>query len=332
MQAGIFTHTIDWLSFTLPDSSLGEVAAALGGNWRPSGNGFSGYPQSWIRDGVPSGGRLGTGASRKPREVHVSLPAGIVSAWSSQQVRTVLSWIHDRQGKATRIDVALDDRQACVPLAQINEALDDGQGVMRAKTFQRIKGIKNRTGAEEGETLYIGRRKSETMLRIYNKRLAMQSNGQEGWQHYGIRWELELKQDRAQACAVALRGLEEKKWLCFLVGVLRSCIEFKTTTRGQSKSERSRAPLLPWWEQLTEGFERSQLTVEQSKEWGVEDLKRSIRPYMVTIATLTEVPGGREWLDAETEAGRLRYKPRHKRIISQACQKQSDELEPRVTI
>ena len=167
---------------------------------------------------------------------------------------------------------------------------------------------------------------------IYNKRLAMQSKGQEDWHQHGIRWELELKRDRARACAVALRGLEEKEWRRVLVGVLRSCIDFRDTTREKSKSERSRAPVLPWWEQLTEGFERSQLTVEQSKEWGVEDLKRSIRPYMVTIATLTEVPGGREWLDAETEAGRLRYKPRHKRIISQACQKQSDELEPRVTI
>jgi DNA relaxase NicK len=51
-------------------------------------------------------------------------------------------------------------------------------------------------GTSTGETVYLGSRQSQTLLRIYDKRLQMQAQERLDWQEYGIRWELELKQDR----------------------------------------------------------------------------------------------------------------------------------------
>lgn len=80
--------------------------------------------------------------------------------------------------------------------------------------------------------------------------------------------------------------------------------------------------MLPWWQQLTESFTKSQLTVEKPKEWGLADLKRSLLPHMSNLATLLMCPGGREWLDAHIQAGAARLKPKHHRILDEMRRKE----------
>ena len=104
-----------------------------------------------------------------------------------------------------------------------------------------------------GETIYIGSPQSQTLLRIYDKRLESQAKQREEWQDYGIRWELELKKDRAQACGQVLSYLEETDWLEYMVGLLRGYVDFRDTSRDEEDEFRYRAPLLDWWLQLTEG-------------------------------------------------------------------------------
>src|ERR1022692_1392392 len=72
-------------------------------------------------------------------------------------------------------------------------------------------------GTPSGETIYLGSPHSQTLLRIYDKRLERQAKEQKDWQDYGIRWELELKKDRAQVCGQALSFLEQADWLDFTV-------------------------------------------------------------------------------------------------------------------
>src|SRR6476660_1112510 len=87
----VFTLTIDWLAFTLPDASANEVMKSIGGEWSRRKAGFRGYPISWIlADSSRGVGLLGTGAPRQPREVHVDLSAGIVSSWEPSKVRAIL--------------------------------------------------------------------------------------------------------------------------------------------------------------------------------------------------------------------------------------------------
>ena len=169
-----------------------------------------------------------------------------------------------------------------------------------------------------GETLYLGSPQSQTLLRIYDKRLESQAKQREDWQEYGIRWELELKKDRAQVCGQVLSYLEETDWLEFMVGVLRGYVDFRATTRDEEDEFRYRAPLLDWWLLLTDGFKKGRLVVEKEaqtlakvKRW----VSQSVAP---TLADCAEHPGGQAWLEQANLAGKSRWKAKHRRLVERA--------------
>ena len=217
-----FTLTIDWLAFTLPSGSAQDTMEMLDGDWTKSDTGFRGYPASWITAGASRGvGKLGTRAPVLPSKSMSISPAGSSRHGQLGKVRTVLQWILKQDGHLTRLDCALDDRNSCVPLSTIRQAIEIGQCVTRADRMQSISSSSIHKATPSGETLYFGSPHSQTLLRIYDKRLEMQSKERENWQEYGIRWELELKKDRAQVCGQVLSYLEETDWLEYIVGVLR---------------------------------------------------------------------------------------------------------------
>lgn len=312
-----FTLTIDWMAFTLPKSSVEAVSQALGCEWVQGEGGFRGYPRCWIYAGSPGGvGKLGTQAPRKPQEVHVDLSAGIVSTWPFEKVQIVLAWIFEQTGHLTRIDYALDDRQALVSLEQIKQAIDAGHCLTRAEVFTRVHGGKIHTGISTGETLYLGSPASQTMLRIYDKRLELQQKNRANWQDYGIRWEMQLKKERAQAFGIVLRTLPLDEGRRYAVGVLRAFVNFRETTRDAPDWVRYRATPLPWWNLLTEGLERCQLDVEFPRQ-SLEDIKhwvsRSLAP---TLAVLCVAPGaGQVWLEQAIQAGADRWKAKHYQLL-----------------
>jgi len=320
-----FTLTIDWLAFTLPESSAQKVIRVLGGDWVRGKAGFRGYPISWITsEGSRGVGKLGTGAPRSVLEVHGDLSAGIVSTWPTEKVREVLRWILDHKGHVTRIDCALDDRQAQVPVSIVREAVQRGQCITRAERFQIIQSQALHQGTPSGDTLYFGSPQSQTMLRVYDKRLEMQSKQREDWQDYGVRWELEFKQDRAQACAICLAGLDEALWCELVVGFLRSYVDFRDTTREADDQARIRAPLLDWWQTLTDGFgkgrlviEKEEQTISQVKHW----VSHAVAPMLAVICA--EHPGGQAWLEKVIVEGTSRWKERHRRLLKKKSQRAS---------
>ncbi len=131
---------------------------------------------------------LGTGAPRKAKEIHVDLSAGIVSTWEESKIRTVLAWVFGRGGHITRMDVALEDRAGQVSMAQVKQAVDAGQAVTRSQKCQIIAGS-SRDGSSSGDTLYFGSRESQTMLRVYDKRLELEQKKRDEAKEYGVRWE-----------------------------------------------------------------------------------------------------------------------------------------------
>jgi phage replication initiation protein len=312
-----FTLTIDWLAFTLPSGTVNDTMQMVGGDWTKSETGFRGYPASWITAGGGRGvGKLGTRAPRAPVEVHVDLSAGIVAPWPTDKVRTVLRWIVKQDGHLTRLDCALDDRKSCVPLVTIKQAVKAGQCVTRADRMQSISSRSIHTDTPSGETLYLGSPHSQTLLRIYDKRLKLQSKEREDWQDYGIRWELELKKDRAQVCGQVLSYLEEADWLEFMVGVLRGYVDFRDTTRDEEDEFRYRAPLLDWWLLLTDGFKKGRLVVEKDaqtllkvKRW----VSQSVAPMLAVICAAD--PSGHAWLEQQIVAGKRRWKGTHRGLL-----------------
>lgn len=323
-----FTHTVDWLSFTVPDASIEEVITIVGGEWFESETGFRGYPVGWMsvqgRQGV---GKIGTGAPRNLREVHVDLSAGIVSSWNEDKIKAVLQWIFLQSGHLTRLDIALDDRDATVSVAQVRQAVEAGQAVTRSEKFQAVSASSLRRGESTGDTLYFGSRESQTMLRVYDKRLELQHKGREDWQTYGVRWELEFKKDRAHACAKALLYLDPEDCRSFLVGVLRSYVDFRDTTRDATAWEKYRAPLLSWWAALTEGFQKCRLaveqvqhTIEQVKQW----LARSIGPMLAVVYKVA----GPSFLHEVICAGQQRWRSKHRALLTTPPRKNVYVLHP----
>ena len=312
-----FTLTIDWLAFTLPSGSAQDTMQMLGGDWTKGATGFRGYPVSWITTSASRGvGKLGTRAPRTPLEVHVDLSAGIVAPWPIDKVRTVLQWILKQDGHLTRLDCALDDRNSCVPLSTIRQATEIGQCVTRANRMQSISSSSIHHATPSGETLYLGSPQSQTMLRIYDKRLESQAKQREDWKDYGIRWELELKKDRAQVCGQVLSYLEEPDWLEFLVGILRGYVDFRQTSRDEEDEFRYRAPLLDWWLLLTDGFKKGRLVVEKEaqtlpkvKRW----VSQSVAPMLAVI--YAEDPSGRAWLEKQIVVGKRRWNGKHRGLL-----------------
>ena len=138
----------------------------------------------------------------------------------------------------------------------------------------------------------------------------------EDWQEYGIRWELELKQERAQVCGQVLSYLEEADWLEFIVGVLRGYVDFRDTTREEEDESRYRAPLLEWWLQLTDGLKKGRLVVEKDaqtllkvKRW----VSQSVAPMLAVIYEAD--PAGQAWLDRQIIAGKRRWKDKHRGLL-----------------
>ncbi len=313
-----FTLTIDWIAFTLPSGSVQDTMEILGGDWTKSQTGFRGYPASWITTSASRGvGKLGTGAPRAPLEVHVDLSAGIVAPWPLGKVRTILQWILKQEGHLTRLDCALDDRASLVALSTIKYAIQAGQCVTRADRMQSISSRSIHKDIPSGETLYLGSPHSQTLLRIYDKRLELQSKEREDWEDYGIRWELELKTDRAQVCGQVLSYLEEADWLEFMVGVLRGYVDFRDTTRDEEDEYRYRAPLLDWWLLLTDGFKKGRLVVEKEpqtlpkvKRW----VSQSVAPMLAVIYAAD--PDGHAWLERQIIAGKRRWNGKHRGLLT----------------
>lgn len=321
-ETPVFTLTIDWIAFTLPDASAQEVMRQIGGEWTKGKAGFRGYPLSWILTDTSRGvGMLRTGAPRRPREVHADLSAGIVSSWDLSRVRNMLQWIKHHEGHVTRIDCALDDGHALVPVQLLTRAAETGQCISRADRVQVIRSFSLHKGTASGETIYFGSPQSQTLLRVYDKRLELLAKKHPGAEEYGIRWELEFKQDRAQLCGQSLIGLEEQDWKGFLIGLLRSYVDFRDTTREAEDEERARAPRLPWYESLTRGFMSARLTIPQEepeeervKAW----ITRSVAPM---LAALCALPNGQVWVEGAIVDGVDRWKDRHRQLVKKGTRK-----------
>lgn len=324
-----FTLTIDWLAFTVPDSSVEAVQSVLGSDWTPIEYGFRGYPQCWVTSGGTEGvGKLGTGAPRQLKEVHGDLSAGIVASWPYDKVKTVLQWIIiEQKGHITRLDCALDDRKPLVPITVIKEAYNAGKAVTRARRFKLVSAENTVDGASLGETLYFGSPTSLTLLRVYDKRLELQRKGRENWSDYGTRWELELKKDHAHQIAFNLTCLDETEWLALVISRLRAYIDFRETLRSEEDSARCRAPLLDWWQELTDGLSKGRFTI-QKPDRRIEDVKdwfsRAIGP---TLAVLCMSPeAGRPYFERVIQSGAGRWKEKHRQLLKRAEPKRAYTL------
>jgi DNA relaxase NicK len=311
-----WTCCIGWVRFTVPDCTVDEILALVGGDWIKDQKGFQGYTESWLSRGHAGGlGRIGTGAKRAPREVHVDLSQELISDWTYQKFQQVTTWVLAKQGHFGRIDVALDDRSGVIDVDRIYDAVVKGHCVSHFRQSRLIAGLDLGSGSDTGKTLCMGSRQSDTYLRIYDK-AAEQRAKEKSVEGSWVRWEMEWKAERAQAVGLALSGLDQESFQKYIVGVFRSALDFRDCTRADDPKDRYYAPLLDWWKVLTEGMQRARLQIaksvrkiEEVKQWA----EKSLSPMLGLLCAHPEA--GERWLVRTIVDGVDRWRTKHLALL-----------------
>ncbi len=112
-------------------------------------------------------------------------------------------------GHFTRLDVAIDDF-GCrfYSCDDVVEKFENGLVVSKFKVYDNRSPKSIKDGEKQGHTVYIGSRKSSVFLRIYDKQLEQNKNLAPDDEKYihtkWVRWEMELKHERANELAELL--------------------------------------------------------------------------------------------------------------------------------
>lgn len=265
------TRLVDWVSFSVDTSSLSELFAAVPGlsellQGAREGDGRHNYRTGYYGNGccIFMDGRvagMGTLVQLSGRGCE-SLITDVQGFFS--QVLAIAK-------NVTRVDLAHDI--AGRSFEAIQGQLEAGNYTSRLRNYQyRAKGSK--PGEHDlGRTMELGRRCSESFLRIYEA-CKMHTAAPEGT----VRFELELKGDRAAAVARMLAAGDVDA----AFGVVRSVLDFREP--AVSDSNRARWSVSGWWSEAIGAAKTVLQTVkermERTLDRGVEWTKRQCVPFL----------------------------------------------------
>lgn len=158
----------------------------------------------------------------------------------------------------TRVDIAFDDHSGILDIEQIAQDTEDRLFVSR---FRRERIEKDFKDGRPGLTVYHGSKKSDVMIRIYDKAA---ERGLPETQHW-IRIEMQLRDDRA------LQFVSQQISIGVLFrGVLLNYVRYVDDPGNDSNC--SRWPLKDYWQQLVDEVERIQIFVKPGVEYNVSQL------------------------------------------------------------
>lgn len=225
--------SIDWLSFTVFELSLPDAMELFGytvSDFSKAPTGANGYKLRYVLSGHSvtflSDGSAGMG-------IHVDVSGESVGAFLlsfltacetegfrpedecysldiDETVLSALLKLINEYGHVTRLDVAIDDIGGrYFSVSDVVELRQCNQIVSKLRSARITKGLD--CDDNYGETFYLGSPKSEVMLRVYdkqaetNRKLPQSEQIQAPW----VRWELQLRKERAKSVASMLaNGLE----------------------------------------------------------------------------------------------------------------------------
>lgn len=184
-------------------------------------------------------------------------------------------------GHFTRIDLAIDDMgMYYYSIQDVLSLIENECCVSKFRDYQYIKKASISSNDIKGSTIYFGSRQSDIMLRIYDK------GKEKGIDFPWIRWELELKGDKANVTAKQL--LEDSGIGFTAIGILNHYVRFII----QDNKNRTRCSLQKKWskfiaevKKVSLRVEPKQLTPQEKEDW----IKRQCMP---TIAGLVKYHQG----------------------------------------
>lgn len=297
---------VDWLSFTLKESVEPTDAFQLLGyssaDFHPLPSGRYGYKSAYVH-------RMNAGFTvlydgNDNMGVHVDISGGALDdvLRNYHDKRCVLTPFGDMAydvddfastvfadllkdicstGKITRLDLAIDDMGAeHFTMDELQHIFDSGSCVTRFREYRQQKS-KSFTGKVTGNTFYLGSRTSMCMVRIYDKKLEqnakLKKTNEPLIEKDWIRWELELKDDRAVSAANLLcSGMALGD---VVIGIISNYIRFIE----HDKAKRSLCTTMKKWEDFVSGvvglklYRRPELkTIDDKKAWLWYQVAKSI--------------------------------------------------------
>jgi len=161
----------------------------------------------------PFGHTIMSHPSRPDMGVHVSFTGRALRALSEGGITAVsmLDWMLKEGAKVTRIDLAIDVFDQAIDIVSLagKPRVKESPGSARKWKFMK--------GDDGGCTAYIGSRKSDKFLRIYDKAIES-GNTARPW----IRFELEIKGDAAKLVATQFGMLGEGEHAGYIKGIMKA--------------------------------------------------------------------------------------------------------------
>lgn len=207
-------------------------------------------------------------------------PAFETDSFDSTVLREFMKCIK-QYGHITRLDLAVDDIGTnFFSLPELHDAFSSGLYVSRFRSWKELREY----GKCPGHTIYFGSRTSSIMLRIYDKQAEQNkkllSAEQPPIEHTWVRWELELKRERAQQVMELL--IQEYDLAFLTMGILANYLRIIEN----DSPRKERCSVSEKWEAFIDGIGKISLycsepekTIDDNKRW----LIRQVAPTLAKI-------------------------------------------------
>lgn len=199
-----------------------------------------------------------------------------------------LKFLHDicdRDFKTTitRLDLAYDDHIGTLDLYRIAQDVKDRNYTSPSKKAS-IFWSDDQKHDVQGLTVYVGSKKSDVLVRIYDKAAEREFGDERHW----VRCEIQLRHDRCIAAAAEI--LKHQHVGRTAAGILRNYLMFR---EPQSEdTNRSRWPVADYWDNVLLDMERVRLWISPGEPYNFSKTElHLIKQYGQALITVQEING-----------------------------------------
>lgn len=221
-----------------------------------------------------------------------------VNDFNDTVLKDVLRDILD-MGQVTRFDLAIDDKGCTYyTCEEVCNIFRNGLYTSRFKKYR--DDFEGGKGFCSGRTLYLGSRKSELFIRIYDKQLEQNSKKKDSVSFPWVRWEIELHRARANTVALLLAAGGALPDIA--LGILSNYLRFLVKDNARD----SRCSTDPRWEAFLDGVKKIRIcspkvekTIDDKRNW----FRKQVAP---TMAGIYEIDGDLSFIYECIDSGRMR--------------------------
>lgn len=289
----------------MPDEHLDWLRGLVEGDWVARERGLWGWPCSEVNGDV----KVAFGSHRT---IHIQIGGAGLMQLRCQDGFDEFAFYRELKSrglKVCRVDVAFDDRSGFLDIEVLHSELRYGRAVAtRYRKFSLIEGGSVGRGSErDGLTLALGSRKSESLIRVYDKGLEQGVLPEGEW----VRLELQARDDQGLR---VFDSIAESGGYVGVAGHVRSLVDFKAYDADDNKH---RVPSAGWWESFWDGCARGRLAVSRSVATVASSIAWMTKQCAPMIAAITAAQGGCvDWFYDLALEGKTRFRSKHLAMIA----------------